>query len=102
MKKLAAAVHGIFNQPDQETGVGRLSIGARAIQRDVRQSHARSLEDGLGDALTFMAFPSAHWSRISSTNQIERINREIRRRHEGYRRFPERGVGAASHRHDFA
>lgn len=46
------------------------------------------LEDGLGDALTFMAFPSAHWSRISSTNQIERINREIRRRTRAIGIFP--------------
>jgi putative transposase len=27
-----------------------------------------------------MGFPREHWSRISSTNPIERINREIRRR----------------------
>jgi len=38
------------------------------------------LENGLSDTLTFMAFPREHWSRISSTNPIERINREIRRR----------------------
>ena len=46
------------------------------------------LKTGLGDALTFMAFPSAHWSCISSTNQIERINREIRRRTKVIGVFP--------------
>jgi putative transposase len=38
------------------------------------------LDDGLSDTLTFMTFPREHWSRVSSTNPIERINREIRRR----------------------
>jgi len=78
-EKLAPAVHGIFNQPNQEAALAAFetlkeqfgATCAKAIQ---------ILEDGLGDALTFMAFPSAHWSRISSTNQIERINKEIRRR----------------------
>jgi len=37
-------------------------------------------ESGLSDTLSFMALPREHWSRISSTNPIERINREIRRR----------------------
>jgi len=78
-EKLAAAVHGIFNQPDQET--------ALAAYQTVREQFGATcakamqiLEDGLSDALTFMAFPREHWSRISSTNQIERINKEIRRR----------------------
>jgi putative transposase len=38
------------------------------------------LENGLSDTLAFMTFPREHWSRTSSTNPIERINREIRRR----------------------
>jgi transposase-like protein len=86
-EKLAAAVHGIFNQPDQET--------ALAAYQSVREQFGATcpkamqiLEDGLSDALTFMAFPREHWSRISSTNQIERINREIRRRTRTIGIFP--------------
>lgn len=86
-EKLSAAVHGIFNQPDQET--------ALAAYESVREQFGATcakamqiLENGLSDALTFMAFPSAHWSRISSTNQIERINREIRRRTKVIGVFP--------------
>lgn len=78
-EKLAPAVHGIFNQPNQEAALAAFEalkeqFGATCVKA------MQILEDGLGDALTFMAFPSAHWSRISSTNQIERINKEIRRR----------------------
>lgn len=78
-EKLAAAVHGIFNQPDQEAALAAYA----AVREQFGATCAKAmqiLEDGLGDALTFMGFPREHWSRISSTNQIERINKEIRRR----------------------
>jgi putative transposase len=78
-EKLAAAVHGIFNQPDQEAALAAY----QAVREQFGATCAKALQildDGLSDALTFMAFPREHWSRISSTNQIERINREIRRR----------------------
>jgi transposase-like protein len=78
-EKLAAAVHGIFNQPDQETALAAYQLVREQFGATCAKA-MQILENGLGDALTFMAFPSAHWSRISSTNQIERINREIRRR----------------------
>ncbi len=32
------------------------------------------------DVLAYMAFPPEHWARIYSTNPLERLNREIRRR----------------------
>ena len=39
-----------------------------------------SLEDGLEDSLAFYAFPQLDARKISSTNVLERLNREIRRR----------------------
>ena len=38
------------------------------------------LEDGLEDSLAFYAFPMLDARKISSSNMIERLNREIRRR----------------------
>jgi putative transposase len=78
-EKLAPAVHGIFNQPNQEAALAAFETLKEQFGATCAKA-MQILEDGLGDALTFMAFPSAHWSRISSTNQIERINKEIRRR----------------------
>ena len=40
----------------------------------------RCLEDGLEDSLSFYAFPQLDARKISSTNVLERLNREIRRR----------------------
>ena len=38
------------------------------------------LEAGLADSLAFYAFPMLDARKISSSNMIERLNREIRRR----------------------
>lgn len=40
----------------------------------------QNLEDGLEDSLQFYAFPHLDARKISSTNMLERLNREIRRR----------------------
>jgi hypothetical protein len=45
-----------------------------------------------------MAFPREHWSRISSTNPIERINREILAPHTCNRHLSQRGVGSTAYR----
>jgi len=38
------------------------------------------LEEGLEDSLSFYAFPELGARKISSTNMLERLNKEIRRR----------------------
>ena len=60
---------------------------ARKRAYDVIDSYAKRfpkavqcLEDGLEDSLAFYAFPRLDARKISSSNMIERLNREIRRR----------------------
>jgi putative transposase len=78
-KKLANDLQGIYNQPNAEAAL--VAYEALRLQYEKTCGKAMQiLENGLSDTLTFMAFPREHWSRISSTNPIERINREIRRR----------------------
>lgn len=38
------------------------------------------LSDAAEDLLAFTAFPQAHWRKIWSTNPLERVNGEIKRR----------------------
>ena len=40
------------------------------------------------DVLAYMAFPKQHWPQISSTNPLERLNGEIKRRTEVVGIFP--------------
>jgi len=41
---------------------------------------ARSLEEAGAELLTFYAFPKPMWKTLRSTNAIENLNREFRRR----------------------
>jgi len=41
---------------------------------------ARLLAEAEDDLLAFMAFPAEHWTKLRSTNPLERVNREIGRR----------------------
>lgn len=48
------------------------------------------LERGFADATTYFAFPTAHWKRIRSTNGLERLHGEIKRRTRAIGAFPDR------------
>ena len=52
-------------------------------------SAAKKLEDGMEETLTYMEFPSQHWTRIRTNNTIERLNREIKRRTKAIGAFPD-------------
>ena len=38
------------------------------------------MDDAKAEVLAFTAFPRAHWRKIWSTNPLERVNKEIKRR----------------------
>lgn len=48
------------------------------------------LDAGFTAATQFFAFPKAHWPRIRSTNGVERLNAEIKRRTRVVGAFPDR------------
>lgn len=61
------------------------------VVRMLERSHpavAEMLEDARDDLLAFTAFPSAHWQQIWSTNPLERLNKEIKRRTDVVGTFP--------------
>jgi putative transposase len=41
---------------------------------------AACMDEAENDVLAFMGFPRAHWTQIYSTNPLERLNAEIKRR----------------------
>ena len=50
---------------------------------------AQIVRDGVAETLSYMAFPREHWLRIRTTNPLERIMREIRRRTRVVGCFPD-------------
>ena len=50
---------------------------------------AEILERGEDDILAYIAFPQKHWSRIYSTNLLERLNKEVKRRTNVIGVFPD-------------
>jgi putative transposase len=50
------------------------------------------LETGFAAATRFYALPKKHWRRIRSTNGLERLHGEIKRRIRAVGAFPDRGA----------
>ena len=50
---------------------------------------AKVLLEAEEDVLAYMAFPHEHWTRIFSTNVLERLNREVKRRTDVVGVFPD-------------
>ena len=50
---------------------------------------AKRVCDSFAETLTYMSFPSEHWTKIRTNNVIERMNREIRRRTRVVGTFPD-------------
>ena len=48
--------------------------------RDKMPKLAACMDEAENDVLAFMTFPRAHWAQIYSTNPLERLNAEIKRR----------------------
>lgn len=46
------------------------------------------MESSRDDVLAYMSFPLEHWAQIASTNPLERVNREVKRRADVTGIFP--------------
>ena len=76
---IATAIRQIFASEDASEARERLAGVAAALQGSAPKV-ARLLADAEEDLLAFMAFPGEHWSKLRSTNPLERVNREVGRR----------------------
>ena len=84
---VAASVKTIFLQPDAETARAQLrEIGQKLQPKFPKVS--TMLEEAQEDLLAFYAFPAEHRRKIWSTNPIERIMKELKRRTKVVGLFP--------------
>jgi transposase-like protein len=85
---VAAAIRTIFAQPDREAAEQQLSEVVKAMQPRWPKA-ADTVDKAEGDVLAYMNFPLEHWTRIYSTNPLERLNKEIKRRTNVVGVFPD-------------
>jgi putative transposase len=85
---VAATVRTIHAQPDADATRAQLHAVV-AMLEDRFPKAAEILAGAESDVTAYAAFPRAHWRKISSTNPLERINKEIKRRSNVVGIFPD-------------
>jgi putative transposase len=84
---LAALLRPIFNADNGEQARELLDQALERLGKPLPKI-AALLEEAEEDLLAFYAFPSDHWTKLRSTNPLERFNREIGRRTDVVGIFP--------------
>jgi transposase-like protein len=86
---VAAAVRTLFVMADRSAASQQLTGVAAALQQRYPKA-AELLLEAEADILAYMDFPQSHWRRIYSTNPLERLNKEVKRRTNVVGIFPDR------------
>jgi putative transposase len=76
---VAAVFRTIFAQPDPDT-VSTTWDQVRDQLADRFPKIGPLMDDAKAEVLAFSAFPRSHWSKVWSTNPLERLNKEVKRR----------------------
>jgi putative transposase len=84
---VSAAVRQVFVQPDRKTA-GQTWRHVADQLRPRFPKVAALLDDAESDGLAYLDYPEPHRSKLHSTNPIERLNREVKRRTDVVGIFP--------------
>ena len=89
MKQVTLMLKAIHAQESKEASQEKAASIAAKLREMKLLSAAKKVEESVGETLTYMDFPTEHWSRIRTNNLTERVNREIRRRTRAIGAFPD-------------
>jgi transposase-like protein len=84
---VAAVFRTIFAQPDPDS----MAVTWDQVRDQLAARFAKIgplMDDAKAEVLAFNAFPRAHWRKVWSTNPLERVNKEIKRRTDVVGIFP--------------
>ena len=74
-----ALINTVFAQDSAEAASAQWRVVADQL-RGKFPKLAAMMDDAEPDVLAFKSFPKAHWAQIASTNPLERLNADIKRR----------------------
>ena len=84
---VAAMLKTIFAQETKAEAEAQWDAVADAL-REKNDRLGAMMDASRDDVLAYMDFPREHWAQISSTNPLERVNKEIKRRSDVVGIFP--------------
>ena len=85
--EVAADIRSVFNAPNR-TEADRLLAQLVAKYADSAPKLASWAEENIPEGLTVFSYPPLHWRRLRTSNGVERLTREIRRRSRVATLFP--------------
>jgi putative transposase len=84
---VAATIRTVFSQPDAASAKDQWRRVAESFsERFPRLAHL--MDSAEADVPAYLTFPPVHWRQIWSTNPLERLNKEIKRRTDVVGIFP--------------
>jgi transposase-like protein len=86
---VAATIRTIFQQPDRRAAQAQLAHVIATLE-DRFPKVVPLLVEAEEEILTFYDFPPEHWRQVYSTNPLERLNKELKRRSAVVGIFPNR------------
>ena len=89
IRDVAMMLKAIHSQESKEAARLKAQHVTEKLREMKLKAAAKKVEDSIEETLTFMDFPSQHWTRIRTNNTLERLNREIKRRTRAIGAFPD-------------
>ena len=89
MREVSLMLKAIHAQENKEAAREKAASVVTKLREMKLSAAAKKVEDGVDETLTYMDFPTEHWTRIRTNNVTERVNREIKRRTKAIGAFPD-------------
>lgn len=80
MKSVSMMLKTIHAQESKAAAREKAAQVVEKLKEMKLSAAAKKVQEGINETLTYMDFPTQHWTRIRTNNTIERLNREIKRR----------------------
>jgi putative transposase len=88
-KEVAAMLKAIHAQEDRASAETKAQAVVEKLEAMRLGKAAALVRGGIGETLSYMAFPREHWRSLRTNNPLERVMRELRRRTRVVGSFPD-------------